>query len=145
VSTKNGGLRTPSFSADGTLVYVRTAGAGADIYALSPGATEPRAVVATDAVEHSPALSPDGKWLAYVEGACLTHVYITRFASGAARRRVTENEGNQPLWRQDGKALFYREATGQSMQLRMVAVAATALFASGTRGHCSPSPRRRRR
>jgi serine/threonine protein kinase/Tol biopolymer transport system component len=127
VSTKSGGLRTPSFSADGTLAYVQTAGASADIYALSPGGTEPRPVLATDAVEHSPALSPDGKWLAYVEGTRSTHVYVARFPSGAARRRVTTNAGNQPLWRQDSKALFYREdpdrdGPGRNYELRMVTV-----------------------
>ena len=128
-STKNGSLRTPSFSADGTLVYVQTAGSGADIYALPPGATEPRAVVATDAFEHSPAVSPDGKWLAYVEGTNPSHVYITRFPSGGARRRVTTNGGNQPLWRQDSRALFYRDdpernGPGRSSELRMVPVEA---------------------
>jgi hypothetical protein len=143
-----GSERRP-FSADGTLVYVRIAGAVADIYALSPGATEPRAVVATEAVEHSPALSPDGKWLAYVEGTNPPHVYVARFPSGAARRRVTTNASNQPLWRGDGKALFYREdadrdAPGRTHELRMVTVDGGARFTSGIRRSCSLSSRHRR-
>jgi hypothetical protein len=89
------------------------------------GSKEPRAILATDAFEHSPARSPDGKWLAYVEGSNPPQVYIARFPSGTGRRRVTTNGGNQPLWRGDGRALFYRDdpdraATGRTLEMRMV-------------------------
>jgi hypothetical protein len=127
------GGRSPSFAADGsTVAYaVRGKSGSQDIFALLPGDTTPQAVVATAAEEHSPALSPDGRWLAYVEGSSGgNEVYIARFPSGTGRRRVTTKGGNQPLWRRDGRALFFRENLDQdttdlvrSIELRVVAVA----------------------
>ena len=129
-SHQDGALRSPSFSSDGSmLAYVVTRGSVSDIYARMPGSSAPQAVLATDTFEHSPALSPDGKWLAYVEGGAGAdaQVYIARFPSGSARRRVTTNGGNQPLWRPDGRALFYREnraadQAGPTIELRVVSV-----------------------
>ena len=123
--------RSASFSTDGSMMaYVVARGSLSDIYGLMPDASAPKPVLATDAFEHSPALSPDGKWLAYVEGgggAADPQVYVVRFRSGTMRRRVTTNGGNQPLWRRDGRALFYRENTesgrgGRDVDLRVVPV-----------------------
>ena len=129
-SHQDAALRSPSFSSDGSmLAYVVTRGSVSDIYARMPGSSAPQAVLAADTFEHSPALSPDGKWLAYVEGGAGAdaQVYIARFPSGSARRRVTTNGGNQPLWRPDGRALFYREnraadQAGPTIELRVVSV-----------------------
>ena len=88
---------------------------GYNILALLPGDTTPQAIIATDAPEHSPALSPDGRWLAYVsQESGESHVYVVRFPSGTGRRRVTTNPGREPLWRQDGRALFFRERIGEN-------------------------------
>ena len=124
-----GGGRTPSFSADGdTVVYAALGESGSqDIFALLSGQATPRPIIATDAQEHSPALSPDGRWLAYVsDESGELHVYISQFPSGAGKRRITANVGNQPLWRQDSGALFFREAVGDNpepaREMRVVAV-----------------------
>jgi hypothetical protein len=133
--------RTPSFSADGkTVVFAASQAGNANIYALLPGEAQPRPIVATDASEHSPALSPDGRWLAYVEGLGSSeapHVYLVRFPSGTGRRRVTSIGGNQPLWRQDGRALFYLEARspttqGRELDMRMVTVGGADRLELGT-------------
>ena len=121
---EGGGARSPSFSAEGDKVVFSVQ---EDILALLPGETTPQAVIATDAREHSPALSPDGQWLAYVSNESgEEQVYVAQFPSGAGRRRVTTNPGNQPLWRQDGRALFFRESVGDSLleatNLRVVAI-----------------------
>ena len=118
---------SPSFTADGATLAFRTRGESTsqDIFALLPGESEPRPVVATAAEEHSPALSPDGRWLAYVsdESGSL-QVYVVRFPSGTGRRRVTSTGmGNEPLWRRDGRALFFKEGPiGGVMDLRMVSI-----------------------
>jgi dipeptidyl aminopeptidase/acylaminoacyl peptidase len=139
-STAGGGasLRAPSFSADGqSVVYAEARGARSDIYALRPSEKEPRPILATEANEHSPALSPDGRWLAYVEGTSPPQIYVIRFPEGTARRRITTTAGNQPLWRRDGRALFYREdpereATGRNQELRMVPIDAGDTLTLGT-------------
>ncbi len=103
---------TPSFTADGeTLAYTAIReGSGEDIFARLRGDAEPHAVVATEAYEHSPALSPDGRWLAFVSDESeRMEVYVARFPSGAGRRRVTTNGGLFPRWRSDGRALFFNE------------------------------------
>jgi len=76
----------------------------ADIFALLPGETVAQPVIATELNEHSPALSPNGRWLAYVAD---NNVYVARFPSGTDRRRVAINSSYRPQWRADGKALFY--------------------------------------
>ena len=86
-SHQDAALRSPSFSSDGSmLAYVVTRGSLSDIYARMPGSSAPQAVLATDTFEHSPALSPDGKWLAYVEGGAGAdaQVYIAAFPRAAA-------------------------------------------------------------
>ena len=113
----DGGGYSHSFSGDGnTVVYtIRGESGSDDIFALFPGDATPLAIVATDAEEHSPALSPNGRWLAYVSHESgEMHVYIAAFPSGDGKRRVTTNEGNGPLWRQDSGALFFQEAVGEN-------------------------------
>ena len=133
-----GGGRTPSFSADGnTVVYAARGESGSqDIFALLSGQAMPRPIIATDAEEHSPALSPDGRWLAYVSHESgEMHVYVSQFPSGAGKRRVTTNVGNSPLWRQDSGALFFREAVGENVEnareMRVVAVGPGEMLALG--------------
>jgi len=61
------------------------------------------------AVQH-PALSPDGKWLAYVSNeSARPEVYVTRFnQTGASGRwQISTNGGIWTEWRHDGKELFY--------------------------------------
>ena len=137
VLVENGG-RTPSFSADGdTLVYTATGESGSqDIFALLPGQSMPRPIIATAAEEHSPALSPDGRGLAFVsEESGTAQVYVSQFPSGAGKRRITANVGNGPLWRQDSGALFFREAVSENptgpRHLRVVAVGAGETLALG--------------
>jgi serine/threonine protein kinase/Tol biopolymer transport system component len=73
-------------------------------------------------VDHgAPAFSPDGKWLAYesIQGG-RREVYITPFPAGGAEYAVSTNGGERPVWRRDGKEIFYRE------NLRLMAVAVKA-------------------
>jgi eukaryotic-like serine/threonine-protein kinase len=71
-------------------------------------------------VDHgAPAFSPDGKWMAYesIQGG-KREVYITPFPAGGAEYAVSTNGGERPVWRRDGKEIFYRE----SLRLMGVAV-----------------------
>jgi Tol biopolymer transport system component len=55
-----------------------------------------------------PALSPDGKWLAYRSAESgLPQVYIAPFPTGNGKWQVSTNGGVFPRWRRDGRELFY--------------------------------------
>ena len=57
---------------------------------------------------HSPRLSPDGKWMAYVSTESgRDEVYVQTFPELREKWQVSPNGGNEPYWRGDGKELFY--------------------------------------
>jgi Tol biopolymer transport system component len=52
--------------------------------------------------------SPDGKYIAYVSRESgKTDVYITNFPQPKGKWQVSTAGGNTPLWRRDGKALYF--------------------------------------
>ena len=77
-------------------------------YACSAQNREIRNVVATDAFEFDPALSPDGRWLAYTwtEPAGRVEVWVQAYPDGAPIR-VSSNGGYKRLWSADGRELFF--------------------------------------
>jgi eukaryotic-like serine/threonine-protein kinase len=56
--------------------------------------------------------SPDGRWMAYV-GEQFPHaqIWVQSVPSGRGRRQISINGGDWPIWRRDGKELFYRQGT----------------------------------
>ena len=82
---------------------------GWDIWAMPLfGDRKPFPVVSTSFSDVTPALSPDGKWLAYANDESGRYeVYIQPFPSGAGRWQVSTNGGAEPTWRNDGKELMY--------------------------------------
>ena len=101
------------YSRDGEWIVFRGgAGGGRDIYAIRPGLdSSARPIVAGPAEEFSPALSPDGRWLAYASDETgRTEVYVRPFPNaGAAKYTVSYNGGAEPLWSHSGKELFFRD------------------------------------
>jgi Tol biopolymer transport system component len=64
--------------------------------------------------------SPDGKWLAYVSSETGRPEVSVRTTAGRDQRVVISGDGGaQPVWRRDGRMLYYVDATGR---LRSVAV-----------------------
>ena len=84
---------------------------GTDIYTVAlSGERKPQPFLNTLANETAPTFSPDGKWLAYESnGSGRNEVYITPFPGGGAQNQVSTNGGERPLWRRDGKEIYYRE------------------------------------
>jgi serine/threonine-protein kinase len=86
---------------------------GWDIVAIHlerEGEVEP--LLVSDADEHSPSLSPDGKWLAYVSDELgRDEVFVTGFPGLKGKRQVSiETEGGrEPVWAPDGKTIYYRD------------------------------------
>ena len=99
------------WSSDGRLLlYTSThPQTGGDIWALSlVDDREPLPLVRTAADERYGTLSPDGHWLAYISNETGAYeVYIDAFPSTGARRQASTAGGFEPLWRHDGRELFY--------------------------------------
>ena len=58
-----------------------------------------------------PAVSPDGRWLAYASNASGRHeVYVRPFERPGAPVLVSEGGGTEPAWSRDGRRVFYRGA-----------------------------------
>jgi hypothetical protein len=56
----------------------------------------------------NPALSPDGRWIAYQsDESGRDEVYVEEFPSHAHRRQISTGGGWYPNWRGDGRELFY--------------------------------------
>ncbi|HSA57614.1 MAG TPA: protein kinase [Gemmatimonadaceae bacterium] len=80
--------------------------------------------------ERSPALSSDGRWLAYVSDETGNdEVYVRPFPEGADRWVVSVAGGTEPRWRRDGSELFYRHAD----TLIAVQVTTKPVFSLGSR------------
>ncbi len=109
-------LYVRSVSADGTRLFFEAnqPGTGSDIFELRldrPG--EVRTVIATEADEYFPAVSPDGHWLAYVsQESGRGEIYLRSTTDDVSRWQVTNGGGAQPSWSRDGKAIYFRNAPG---------------------------------
>ena len=104
-------------SPDGSWLILRSAIAevgNGDIYGLHAGDTTLVPLVNSPAREGTPALSPDGKWLAYSsDESGGFEVYVRPFPNTtAARWQVSTAGGTQPLWSHSGKELFFRNNQG---------------------------------
>ena len=68
-----------------------------------------RRFVATDADEFSPAVSPDGRWLAYVSNQSGRYeVYVRSMSGSGGATQISTNGAVEPLWSPTGRELFYR-------------------------------------
>ena len=60
--------------------------------------------------------SPDGNWVAYAsDESGISEVYVQSFPETGGKWQISSGGGDQPLWRRDGKELFYVTADGKLM------------------------------
>jgi eukaryotic-like serine/threonine-protein kinase len=106
---------TPSsWSLDGFIAYTTR---GSNVWVLPLfGDQKPFAFAETPFNEASAVFSPDGRWIAYTsnEGGQMD-VYVQSFPGPGAKSQVSRDGGTHPVWRADGRELFYLAADGAMM------------------------------
>lgn len=104
-----------SISADGRYMAIMRSGGKTlfDIWGLDlSGDRKLFPVLQSPFQDVVPELSPDGKWLAYVNNESgRNEVYITSFPKAAAKWQVSVSGAVRPRWRGDGKELFFSVGT----------------------------------
>jgi hypothetical protein len=62
----------------------------------------------TPSNEESPAISPDGRWIAYTsDESGINEIYLRRYPEGDARAQVSVGGGNSPRWTRRGDEIYY--------------------------------------
>jgi serine/threonine-protein kinase len=91
---------------------------------------KPVPIVASRFSEFAPAISPNGRWMAYsTTETGRSEVVVVPFPNaGDSRWPVSVGGGSEPLWSRDGTELFYRNGTNQ---LVSVSVQTTGAFSIG--------------
>jgi Tol biopolymer transport system component len=91
-----------------------------DVHLWRRGTSELTPLLADPSTSESmPALSPDGRWLAYVSNeSSRQEVYVRPFPDvQSGKWQVSRNGGGEPLWAHSGRELLYRDGAGQMMSV----------------------------
>jgi Tol biopolymer transport system component len=76
-----------------------------------------------------PALSPDGRWLAYVsDESGRNEVYVRTFPEFTSKVQLSQDGGSEPVWARSGRELFYRSGSAAEPWLVAAAVATSGEF-----------------
>ena len=112
-----------TWSADGVWLLSQAGGAGErDILGLRPSADSvPSPLLDSDFDEFSPALSPDGRWLAYVSNEQgRDEVFVRPFPNvDSGKWQISQEGGTVPVWAHSGRELFYRSATPEMVVVQI--------------------------
>jgi serine/threonine-protein kinase len=121
-----------SFSPDGkNLIFdqadVKTRGSNMWVLPMT-GDREPRALSSSEFSEAAGKFSPDGKWIVF----CSTEsgkpeVYVQPWPGPGPKIQISSDGGLDPVWRRDGKELFYRNGN----KMMAVSVSTDAAFHAG--------------
>jgi Tol biopolymer transport system component len=96
------------------------------------GERKPKLIVGTQSRESAAKFSPDGRFIAYTSDATgRNEVYVRAFSPDGnvtAEWPVSKDGGTQPVWRQDGKELFFISGDSKMM---VVPVTTAPAFKAG--------------
>jgi eukaryotic-like serine/threonine-protein kinase len=127
-----GNYYATDWSRDGrtALITLSTTGTGRDIYQLSVETGQFTPLIQTPALEVQARFSPDNRWIAYASNETgRWEVFVEAFPQSGSRWQVSTDGGSQPIWRRDGKELFF---VAPDRKLMAVSVAAGETFVRGT-------------
>ena len=101
-----------TWSADGTLFAFSEINqtTDSDIWLYTTKDSSATPFLNTPNSESSPAISPSGKWIAYVSDIKgQNEIYITRYPGPGSQEPISTHGGSEPMWAPNGRELFYRE------------------------------------
>jgi serine/threonine-protein kinase len=99
-------VRPRTWTADGSTLLVEVDDDIGGINVKEKGEWKP--LIQTSAQEREPAISPDGRWIAYATNdAKTTEIYLQSFPRLGERRPVSIGGGSYPTWSRDGRHIFY--------------------------------------
>ena len=99
---------------------------GWDLFTVPADGGSPQRLLQTPADENEMSLSPDGRLIAYTSNdSGRTEVYVSRFPEMSNRIPVSSGGGARPLWRGDGRELYYVSAGSRVMASTIVASGAS--------------------
>jgi hypothetical protein len=129
----SGNIWPSAWSADGRFILYTLMGSfpfRSDIWVLPLfGDRKPFPLVETAFTENSAVFSPNGRWVAYTTNEDgQFNVYVQPFLRAGGKYRVSKDSGSHPVWRADGKELFYLAADRAMMA---IAVDTTREFTLG--------------
>jgi serine/threonine protein kinase len=89
-----------------------------DLWAVDPdGATPPQAYLQTPVVENHPKFSPDGRWVVYTSFETgRPEIVVRSYPQPGPSHRVSRDGGRFPIWRQDGKVIYFRNQSSELME-----------------------------
>jgi len=100
-----------SWSADGKFILYTGVDpkTSFDIWVLPlAGDRKPFPFLQTPFIESRASFSPDGRWIAYQSNdQGLNELYVQTFPASGSKWKVSTDTGAFPIWRRDGKELFY--------------------------------------
>ncbi len=100
-----------------------------DLWLHARDGAAPRPLLNTSFSEDFPALSPNGRWLAYVtDETGRSEVYVRSLSQEGGRIQVSRDGGQEPVWSRDGRELFYVETGGGGSRMIAAAVQMTPDF-----------------
>ncbi|MGH9383458.1 MAG: hypothetical protein ACRD2N_04125, partial [Vicinamibacterales bacterium] len=108
-----------SFSPDGNKLLVSTAPPGriqrVDVLIATRGSPDLSPLIQTPFADAGPAISPDGRWVAYFsDESGRSEVYVRPFPDvDHGRWQVSTDGGTEPRWSRNGRELFFRNLVGQ--------------------------------
>src|SRR5262249_45170479 len=105
------------WSGDGRLlVYVTSREGLHDIWTLSVSERTAAPLLVAPFNEYSPRISPDGRWFTYAsDESGHEEVYVQSFPKLGSKVLVSVGGGAQPIWRGDGRELYYLSPGGKLM------------------------------
>jgi len=98
-----------------------------------PEKAAPREIVAPPALEAE--FSPDGRWLAYNVGRGIgnNQIFVQPYPALDRREQVAGDNSRAPVWRRDGRELFYLDTSDpQKIRVMSVPITTTPTFTVGT-------------